>query len=1192
MPVNVVTGALFDVALDLRIEWDVPFVWRRYYDSSRVTAALPLGWGHTHSYDHRLEFDLDGLTYVTPAGVRHGFGLPGGAARVSASPAAQLRQVGRAAYRVKASGEPAVEFEFTHPERPARLTRVYRGAAFQQLHYDESGQWAALTFGNEPPLLLHSDAGGRIVGIDWSNDGSAPRAVWRGEYDGAGNLVRVTDARGNAEAFAYDALNRMTGRRDRNGYGFAMQYDRVGRCAWSAGEDGLQAVGLRFHTDDRHTVVTRADGGAWAYHHLDRRVIRIVDPYGGVTRRDYGPDGALVQETGPEGEVLRTVVDAETGFVASPYGPPDGMALPIGDPWFVPAGELAYPREPIGWDGFGARRDHAAIRLPARDAYRAWGVSLPGAALAALQFAEGGSVPREAAGPGPVPPRFVAEAIPARPDHPMPKKPMARPAHAGRVLRDAFGLVLGNEQPDGSRCRWQYDGNGNAVRYVDHAGSEWRYDYASWNLLVRETDPLGGATSFGYGPTEQLVSVEDPGGTRTERGFDLKDRMVTRARDGKPRDRFRHDLSAGIVAAGGPEAEERVAFLPGPHGRPLLVAPQGAPERRCAYDDRGRLLAVTSDEGAAVAFAYDKVGHRVRDTQGGRSVERVHEGLLLAEITVLGRYTIQYRRDDDSGGWSIMDPMGGRHAVRQLDGGVFLLERATGVKEVVQYDWNGRCRAKVRFRGSESYAVWSRSYRYSAVGTLLTETDSLAGATSYRYDAAHRLVGAQRARGETQHFAYDAAGNLLAAPSLSGATHSGNRLVSANGRRLTYNARDAVIAEWDDAPVRRYRYDAEDRLVECETPAGRVAFEYDGLGRRLAKTSGQGRTEFVWDGERLAAEIAPSGALRIYVYADGDAMSPFAFVDYASAEADPATGVMRHVFTNQVSCPVLVEDGEGRVLWRAEHEPYGATKVTANAQVSLNLRWPGHYFDEETGLHYNRHRYYSPVLGRYIQVDPRDIEGGVNLYGYPARPLDMVDVDGLAPCPKKAMVEADEKDKKFQKAKREAEEVADNMRKALQEAVDKGEVHPLNAAGVTLATMVVKRKDGTYEVVVTGNVNPARMPQRVLDEFDGIRVVGHGDDRPPPVGKDQDDWRFPRTRPDGETDPSTHKHAEQRGLRAVDCDKDAEGVAFIAPTRPCCEGCSTAIQTPAKKNGTGGWGGDSDNVSDFGRKPGQHGDHW
>ena len=76
---------------------------------------------------------------------------------------------------------------------------------------------------------------------------------------------------------------------------------------------------------------------------------------------------------------------------------------------------------------------------------------------------------------------------------------------------------------------------------------------------------------------------------------------------------------------------------------------------------------------------------------------------------------------------------------------------------------------------------------------------------------------------------------------------------------------------------------------------------------------------------------------------------------------------------------------------------YGHIEVHPARQLEYNLRWPGHYYDPETALHYNRYRYYDPGLGRYLQTDPLGYEGSpTNLYGYPANPLTDVDVLGLA----------------------------------------------------------------------------------------------------------------------------------------------------------------------------------------------------
>ena len=83
------------------------------------------------------------------------------------------------------------------------------------------------------------------------------------------------------------------------------------------------------------------------------------------------------------------------------------------------------------------------------------------------------------------------------------------------------------------------------------------------------------------------------------------------------------------------------------------------------------------------------------------------------------------------------------------------------------------------------------------------------------------------------------------------------------------------------------------------------------------------------------------------------------------------------------------------MVWRWEGEAFGNTPAEELAGFSVNLRFPGQYFDAETHLHYNYFRYYDPTTGRYITSDPIGLAGGINTYGYAYQnPIIYYDPDG------------------------------------------------------------------------------------------------------------------------------------------------------------------------------------------------------
>jgi RHS repeat-associated protein len=88
-------------------------------------------------------------------------------------------------------------------------------------------------------------------------------------------------------------------------------------------------------------------------------------------------------------------------------------------------------------------------------------------------------------------------------------------------------------------------------------------------------------------------------------------------------------------------------------------------------------------------------------------------------------------------------------------------------------------------------------------------------------------------------------------------------------------------------------------------------------------------------------------------------------------------------------------DDSGALVWSADYKPFGEVTITTET-ITNHFRFPGQYFDQETGLHYNWHREYGPAIGRYSIPDPIGLWGGINLYLYVKNnPVRFVDRNGL-----------------------------------------------------------------------------------------------------------------------------------------------------------------------------------------------------
>jgi RHS repeat-associated protein len=223
-----------------------------------------------------------------------------------------------------------------------------------------------------------------------------------------------------------------------------------------------------------------------------------------------------------------------------------------------------------------------------------------------------------------------------------------------------------------------------------------------------------------------------------------------------------------------------------------------------------------------------------------------------------------------------------------------------------------------------------------------------------------------------------------------------------------------------------------------------TTFSYDALGRRLSKSSGDTTTLFGWDGDVLAFESTQSSSAieeggehgwSVHYIHEPNSFVPLVQVRRASAmalsettdvkalmeanggaydiEQDPLwNGEQRQVprafdrremafyQCDHLGTPQELTDHEGSVAWSAQYKAWGEAREAISeagrrAGFRNPIRFQGQYWDEETGLHYNRYRYYDPRAGRFISCDPIKLRGGFNLHAFAPNPVQWTDSLGL-----------------------------------------------------------------------------------------------------------------------------------------------------------------------------------------------------
>lgn len=554
----------------------------------------------------------------------------------------------------------------------------------------------------------------------------------------------------------------------------------------------------------------------------------------------------------------------------------------------------------------------------------------------------------------------------------------------------------------GSLTQLVYDAVGNFTQTTDPNLHNTSHNYDPLNRLLKSVDALSGNTQYNYDTNDKLTRVTAPNNAATHYVYDDLGNLLSETSPDRGLITYAYN-AAGEVIQHTDARGITVNYSYDPLGRITFIDYPGTAEDVTYTYDTGTScsfglghLCQVQDQSGLTLYAYDPFGNLTQQTHTELGVTYTTRysydaGDRILTITYPSGRQVTYTRDTLGRIAGVTATLNGqpvtlsRQRSYRADGLLKSQIFGNNLSEQRTYDLQGR------LTNQNLGSVDSRSYAYDPTGNVTQKQGG--GMASYSYDALDRLTREASAVVGQFGYSYDANGNrlyLTKDAETKGYSYqlNSNRLIQVNSKSWTLDAAGNTLSR--DNGKETFEYLASGRLFKVYKKGKWVAtYAYNSQGLRTRKTTKHGTTVYHYtSGGNMIAETTDTGHLqRAYVWLDDQ---PLAQIDRhgkgeeKSKKAKPAKETIAYLHTDHLNTPRLATDSAQQVVWRWDSDAFGANKPgdleleteEDGHQITVNLRFPGQYYDKETKLHYNWNRYYDPGTGRYISHDRLSVVSG------------------------------------------------------------------------------------------------------------------------------------------------------------------------------------------------------------------------
>ena len=881
---------------------------------------------------------------------------------------------------------------------------------FKSLDHDDQS-------GIDTIIYVYKQPGGRTSEFLEQADGSfaSPDSMLQVALsESAAGLPRLTNLDGSYTEF--DLLGFLTAEADRNGN--FTHYDYINGALVKIYDDHGRFLDLAYNASGFVETVTDHSGRQWFYsYNGDATLASVTDPMGGVYSYEYESFTPL--HSSNTYALLNKVID-QTGVT-------------VVEVTYDNNGKVVSYTEGENLFTYSQQADHI-LKTDSMGSTRRYWLNDDGKFVREQLF-NGGFIEREFDDKG----RFVRETDPEGLVIKITYDELGRLSSQERTANDvSLGQTIYEYEdskpwpvkiisPEGNETLYSFDNRGNVVSYTDPAnvttsflwdsegdlisktdalGRETLFETNDLGLITSKRDPLGRVTDFTYSEVGKLISRTNAKGELVQHAYDQLDRISRIVEPLGAVTTFNYDLSnrllSVVVNNGSMES-----YIYDSYGRVETKKPYNNEIERYTYRVDNLVETITLANGSISRYGYDDGKRRVQQDHADGIINYTYN---LRDQLESGDNGVHVSYDYDGYGRLISESFNGQIANITLDsddhvmtlngvGQALVYTRDGGEIESIQssegtYQLNrdalGRLSGLSRPNARFTQNTFDTAYQLTGIdhqslndGQYLYEYDEAGRIESwtgdeqpkaYTYDGNGRLLTANFGPALEQ-FEYDELGNRTD----SGAIYNqANQLLDDNDWVYNYDLEGNMTDKVSMVSSERhkYTYNNLNQLVGYEYhsdadefPEVNASYIYGPFGRRASKTVSGTLTQFYWVGPTMVREKI---GLEEYDY-------HWMGVDFPLAQTSSEGTAFYH--NDHLGMPQLMTDEAGDVVWTAQHSAYGEIESETGTRHNP-WRFPGQYFDEESGLHYNYYRDYDPSLGRYLQLDPIGLLGGLNTYGY------------------------------------------------------------------------------------------------------------------------------------------------------------------------------------------------------------------